>query len=41
MYDEAMQWLDQKLEESKYLEEDKIIEYIKEQLFWYNDLQNS
>lgn len=40
-YEDAMEWLDQKLEESKYIEEDEIIEYIKEMLWQYQDLRNS
>lgn len=40
-HEDAMEWLDQKLEESKYIEEDEIIEYIKEMLWQYEDLRNS
>lgn len=40
-FEQAMQWLDQKLEESKYLEEDAIIEWIKEMVWRYDDMSNS
>jgi hypothetical protein len=39
-YEEAMEWLDQKLEEAEYGDEE-IIEYIKEVLWRDNDLRNS
>ena len=41
MYEKAMEWLDQKFEESDYIEEDHIIKWIKEMLSQYNDLKNS
>lgn len=40
-YEDAMEWLDQKQEESKYLEEDEIIEWIKETIWKYEDMRNS
>lgn len=38
---DAMEWLDQKLEESKYLEEDAIIEWIQETIWECEDIRNS
>jgi len=39
-YYDAMEWLDKKLEEAEYGDEE-IIEYIKEMLWQYNDLRTS
>ena len=39
-HEEAMHWLDQKLEEAEY-GEPEIIEYIKEMLWQYNDMRDS
>jgi hypothetical protein len=39
-YEDAMEWLDQKLEEAEYGDEE-IIEYIKEVLWRDNDMRTS
>jgi hypothetical protein len=39
-YDEAMHWLDQRIQEAEYGDEE-IIEYIQEMLWQYYDLRNS
>lgn len=39
-HDDAIDWLDMKLTEAEYGEDD-VIEYIKEMLWQYEDLRNS
>jgi hypothetical protein len=39
-YDEAMHWLDQRLQEAEYGDEE-IIEYIQEMLWQYNEIRTS
>lgn len=39
-FEDAMEWLDQKLQESDFMEEDEIIEWIKEMIWRYDDMRN-